>query len=629
MNDFTILHLSDLHINGTGKGLTPLLKNLLSDIKEELKPVDNVILVITGDIIDKANYEKCKENVLAFFEQLKDVLAEKLKDVYIVPGNHDRVHKPFDECTIEYYDEARSEEFKKSYWQYIMVGYGEYISLINNIYGILGVSHRADNTYGVRCTEINGKKICFLSLDTSWSSNGGEQDIRALKFGRFQAEDIYQQYNKAVEDKNADLVIALAHHPLDWLTGKEQSIAQGELLSVNRLRANIYISGHVHNRDVINWQNNRHSMTTLVSGIGWPEGSDLHSAPHVYSCYTFNLDLNSIDVYVRSSNEANCFKPDFRIYTQENQVKNRKIVMPINITETQPYFELGAVKGRSPKVCYITPQMIKEISGMMQLIMRCQSAMSWKLQSLRYDYIEQIRGDNGTDESENVRELYEYFFGGDHDTVSGKIKLNKERVYESFEIYLQQLCDVLAQLLGTKNEKREIRVHFRYWTAELGDKNLYKPLVISGEGMKIKEMRDLSWSELLKGSYEAGHCLIASINEKYCQNSFKNNKNKDESKKKWCDFWTAIPKLGKNKEKNTRKDIDKNVYKEYNSVTDEVTVDQPYLTFGITIYDERDRRLLYVLDYLHIDEIISDMIDDFLYYFPVDFEKYAESRRLD
>ena len=156
-------------------------------------------------------------------------------------------------CQTPDYDEARSEEFKKSYWQYIMVGYGEYISLINNIYGILGVSHRADNTYGVRCTEINGKKICFLSLDTSWSSNGGEQDIRALKFGRFQAEDIYQQYNKAVEDKNADLVIALAHHPLDWLTGKEQSIAQGELLSVNRLRANIYISGHVHNRDVINW----------------------------------------------------------------------------------------------------------------------------------------------------------------------------------------------------------------------------------------------------------------------------------------------------------------------------------------------------------------------------------------
>ncbi len=64
-------------------------------------------------------------------------------------------------------------------------------------------------------------------------------------------------------------------------------------------------------------------------------------------------------------------------------------------------------------------------------------------------------------------------------------------------------------------------------------------------------------------------------------------------------------KAWKNKGKNTVKILIKNVYKEYNSVTDEVTVDQPYLTFGITIYDERDRRLLYVLDYLHIDEIIK------------------------
>ena len=102
-----------------------------------------------------------------------------------------------------------------------------------------------------------------------------------------------------------------------------------------------------------------------------------------------------------------------------------------------------------------------------------------------------------------------------------------------------------------------------------------------------------------------------------------------KAKRSGATFGLLFQSLEKNKGKNTRKDIDKNVYKEYNSVTDEVTVDQPYLTFGITIYDERDRRLLYVLDYLHIDEIISDMIDDFLYYFPVDFEKYAESRRLD
>ena len=52
MNDFTILHLSDLHINGHGKTLSRLMNNLLTDIESELKEVENIILVVTGDILD-------------------------------------------------------------------------------------------------------------------------------------------------------------------------------------------------------------------------------------------------------------------------------------------------------------------------------------------------------------------------------------------------------------------------------------------------------------------------------------------------------------------------------------------------------------------------------------------------
>ena len=66
---------------------------------------------------------------------------------------------------------------------------------------------------------------------------------------------------------------------------------------------------------MINWQNNRHSMTTLVSGIGWPEGSDLHSAPHVYSCYERQMfvDMSVKDVKFCFHNElvnlpANSFR---------------------------------------------------------------------------------------------------------------------------------------------------------------------------------------------------------------------------------------------------------------------------------------------------------------------------------
>ena len=94
MNDFTILHLSDLHINGTGKGLTPLLKNLLSDIKEELKPVDNVILVITGDIIEMCIRDRFLDRLvtgetpeginvqIVFFIQLFNVICSYLFFAY-------------------------------------------------------------------------------------------------------------------------------------------------------------------------------------------------------------------------------------------------------------------------------------------------------------------------------------------------------------------------------------------------------------------------------------------------------------------------------------------------------------------------------------------------------------------
>lgn len=58
MNDFTILHLPDLHINGTGNSLSRIMINLLEDIENEMEPVNNVILVVTGDLVHQAKYKE-------------------------------------------------------------------------------------------------------------------------------------------------------------------------------------------------------------------------------------------------------------------------------------------------------------------------------------------------------------------------------------------------------------------------------------------------------------------------------------------------------------------------------------------------------------------------------------------
>lgn len=59
-----------------------------------------------------------------------------------------------------------------------------------------------------------------------------------------------------------------------------------------------------------------------------------------------------------------------------------------------------------------------------------------------------------------------------------------------------------------------------------------------------------------------------------------------------------------------------------NERTGEVIDEKPLITFGITIYDEFDRILLYVLDYLKIDKVISGCIQEFRYYMPVDIKEF-------
>lgn len=285
MNDFTILHLSDLHINQKGERLSTLMDNLLIDIKQEMELLDNIIVVVTGDIVHKGNYDY-KENAIVFFKELKKILKEKVKDIYIVPGNHDKVRNSIDSKIIQEYklEGDVADKFYKDYWKYIMVSFTDYQDMVKKIYEIFVDKTKVKkkvkaNTYGVFVTEINDKRICFMAFNTAWSCMG-DTDERNLKFGKFQLDEIKEEYKEKMGKSGYDLVIAVAHHPLNWLTGEEETLLQTNILSNFSLNCNIYISGHIHNRDIINWQSTRHSLTTLVSGVGWPDEEEDMQHPY-------------------------------------------------------------------------------------------------------------------------------------------------------------------------------------------------------------------------------------------------------------------------------------------------------------------------------------------------------------
>lgn len=626
MNDFTILHLSDLHINREGNMLSILHENLLQDIESEMSMSENIIVVVTGDILDKAEY-KFRDNAITFFEKLHEILGEKVKGLYVVPGNHDKIRNVMDKSIIEKYytlkKEDKKQDFCQQYWKHLKMGFNEYIEMLNEIYlkfpNIKLPKSIEKDTYGVEKIQIGDINLCFLLFNTAWSCLG-EDDERHLLLGDFQMEKIKNQYSVESNklDKKFDLTIALAHHPIDWLEGKEENMMKADILCNNSLNANVYICGHTHNRDVINWQNNRHSMTTLVSGLGWPDGNTDHPYAHTYSSYVFNLDVNSIDVYVRSSDDNYVFEPDFRIYTEKRNKEYNKIVMPINSCRTQAYFNLSAVKNRSPKACYITDDIVHDLKEYAVLLGEIRSSVTHHLEKIKMDVYDNMTFDllskrkHKREEYEDILFQWEDFLfkRGEASNKFKTLLQNKSSfMYMQFSTYLQQICRTLHDVFYRRWPSLELRAHFRYLTGEAQDK--YSQLCLYGKNFNDYIMRELEWGELLEKAYEVKRPLIASVNERYCRKSFEQNRKKSNAQ--WKDFITVIPKF------------QKNYYIRREKLTEEILISRPLLTFGVTVYREEDKRILYILDYLGIDEIIGDAIKDFLYYFPINIHRYVRS----
>lgn len=614
MNDFTILHLSDLHMDKKGEKLSLLMENLVVDIEKEMVQADNIIIIVTGDIVHKANYES-RKNVLVFFEKLKNCLGEKVKEICIVPGNHDKVRNEMDEFIAKNYIE-NPEDFYKKYWKYMRMDFDEYLELQKDIYEIFidDAERLKDkifkNTYGVSSVEIEGKIICFLLLNTAWNSIG-DNDERNLKIGKFQMEELRQKYEELLDAKgHVDLTVVVAHHPIDWLDGLEENNLRAHILSNNGLNANVYISGHTHNRDVINWNNNRHSMTTLVSGIGWPDEHTSHPYVHTYSSYVFNLDVNSIDVYVRSSNDDYTFESDFRIYTSKRNKEQNKIVMPINSCKTQAYFNLGNVSGRSPKACYITDEIMQGLRDHVTILGNFRREMSTNLMKLKTDCLDFLKENKLC--KNDIEKVNRFFYYGDESIRDKCVEiLSKfpELIYMQYTTYLQEICECFRKSVKFTNSKTRIRTHFRVLNSKTEE---YEQLCLSGDGFDNYTMKPLKWGELLAASYEAKSPLIASVNKQYCKESIANNNQKSNKTTLWEDFITIIP------------DFSYNIYTKRNIQTDKKEDDKPYITFGITIYDVEDRSLLYVWDYLRLDKTVGDIIRDFLFVFPLDMNNYVK-----
>lgn len=644
MDDIVILHLSDLHIDASSNTYSRLLKGLINDIKKEIinVPDKSVVIAVTGDILHKGE-KKAVPNSIKFFEDLYKVTKEKAVAIYIVPGNHDKFRTEENKFLIPAYraigmnsEKKFNQDFYSTFWKYQDETYSDekgsgYLELTKQIYKIFGVQdiekyRHIKDTFGVDVIEVLGKKYCFVMLNTAWSCID-EYDSRQLILGQFQIDEIKRQYHDLVDslaEDGVELTLVLGHHPIGALFGQEEDSIFSEMISFEELNANAYLCGHTHDRTVINWVNNRHSINTFMTGIGWPESnSGYHIGSHTYSMYVFNTDANSIDIYVRSTDDGGTFNPDFRIYTNTVDKSNKKIVFPIKTQKAQTYISLGSGPDRSSKAYYISDEFMEYIREYVLRIGNLRQSVGMMIEGDKNELYENIplknEGEADVLELEESSEddiLYNYLFADVKmdredeamDAIINEIfKEYSDIRYNMFLGFLQRLCQKMEKiLLYDKIEDGDIvRFHFRY----LADRTtfLYLKLCASFPEQidpSEHEPSEIKYGELIEAAHKTRKGLIYSVNKSFCENKLKD---------KWTNFLTVIPLFEGN---DFRRKYSEAVSKEY-----------PFITFGVTINSDKFNSILYCMDYFSINEMLEEMINTYIRIFRIDINKFCDWAR--
>jgi len=357
MAEFHMLHLSDLHIKASGLSGTHL--KLIDDIKTQTQRLDRLFLVITGDIVHQGEYgNNFIDNIdnsefINFFERLKDVLLEKVVDIQIVPGNHDKNIRQ-DEMRLYCPEQDKyliNDENQDKYFNEIPnKSYNEYFHLVNKIFRIFqirtnGKYKKIIKAYGVELFKYFDTNICFIRLDTAWGSYaGGAKEQHNLVVYKQQLAELKKAYRtqKMKLDRSGEdyITFCISHHPISFLKPCEEDIIKIELNDEDRLNVDYLLCGHTHERSVSQLSNRNHTMSTLITGIGWdhndnddPFISQEQREKHCYSIYHFDEARNTQSTILRKTDVDGKFITDVSFH-------GGKVLSPLK-TSSYPFILLN------------------------------------------------------------------------------------------------------------------------------------------------------------------------------------------------------------------------------------------------------------------------------------------------
>lgn len=311
MGKFTVLHLSDLHIDKTEDINSKILREAMIDDIIEVKEKNGInieLILTTGDITNRGGNEEAFNIAYTFYLNLIGKVNVKSDNCLFVSGNHDIPREKSYETLLKNYTDQDFE----SYWKMLQNRYENY-NKFNEEFHI----KKNENKYGgyIRDFNINDTNIRIIGFNTSWFSIGNE-DYEKIKIGRKQLDELAEQLKSM---SKSEVVIGMAHHPFNWLNRDERELVNSYINDERRTKVDFILQGHVHDAEIESISTPDSSFVKLISGIGYPENDKRESGHNKlakcrYAIYRIDTENKTVEAWLRISNNRGEFSAETTLY---------------------------------------------------------------------------------------------------------------------------------------------------------------------------------------------------------------------------------------------------------------------------------------------------------------------------
>ena len=256
------LHLSDFHVGKDNYATRKMFDYILAHARDRRAAgIVPDLLFVTGDLANRGLASEYETFWTEFAWPLQEVIGEGSDErTFTVPGNHDVDRLQHPAFSREEMCDAKSHYFDptpegRRLREMLMPRFNAFQEGDTTV--VKGAFSGERGAFS-RVVEIAGVKVGIAGINTAWLSKD-DKDERKLTPGKALLEQALDEL------KQADLLIVLGHHPLDWIVSGEQKAIK----SILGKHSVLYLHGHLHEAWVEPTYGSGHQLLTIQSGAGF------------------------------------------------------------------------------------------------------------------------------------------------------------------------------------------------------------------------------------------------------------------------------------------------------------------------------------------------------------------------